>query len=154
MALLWAKANARRLNQALPTDSSLDDVVALRTRLQGDRVVAVAIESDDRLVGCAFGTPLRLPAGEEADAAAHVSLVSVDPAHWGEGYGLAVVGLLERALSNAGYTDAQLHVLETNTRARRLYERSGWRLVRTGDVHDEGPQAVYQKDLLRAEAPT
>jgi len=42
---------------------------------------------------------------------------------------------------------AQLHVLETNHRARSLYERLGWTLVRDGDPHPEGPQAVYEKSF-------
>jgi ribosomal protein S18 acetylase RimI-like enzyme len=54
---------------------------------------------------------------------------------------------MEHELAGDSYRFAQLHVLETNHRARSLYERLGWTLVRDGDPHPEGPQAVYEKSF-------
>lgn len=50
----------------------------------------------------------------------------VDPAHWRQGVGSALmVAGLER-LSRSGYTRAVLWVLADNPRARAFYERHGW----------------------------
>lgn len=69
---------------------------------------------------------------------------------WGKGYGDATLALFERLLATAGYEFAQLHVLEINRRARRLYERRDWRFVSAGHPHSDGDQAVYEKQLQPA----
>jgi GNAT superfamily N-acetyltransferase len=51
----------------------------------------------------------------------------VAPSHWGRGYGYALLRDAEEALATTGRRDLALWVLEGNDRARRFYERAGWR---------------------------
>lgn len=50
----------------------------------------------------------------------------VDPNHWGEGWGAALVGAARARLSSVGFDTAVLWMLVGNTRAARFYERDGW----------------------------
>lgn len=146
LASVWSLANAHRLStQSASSDGGL--VERLATRLARPGVVAVAGLLGGRTVTSGFGSRLRDAAGTEHEDAAHVSLIAVVPEHWGRGFGRRTLEYLEDQLRLSGYTRAEMHVLETNQRARRLYDRSGWQLVRLGDEHPEGPQAVYTKRL-------
>jgi len=78
--------------------------------------------------------------------------VAVLPAHWGRHFGQQTLRFLEIRLRAGGYRRAELHVLETNDRARRLYALCGWRLLRLGDEHPDGAQAVYAKALCGSSA--
>ena len=143
---LWMLANARRLStQNTRADPTFLD--RLRQRLAEPKVVAVAGFLGDCVVSSGFGDPLRGPDGHEVHGAAHVSLVAVSPESWGRGFGRRTLAFLEEQLAAFGYERAELHVLASNDRARDLYERSGWDLIRVGDEHPEGPQAVYAKAL-------
>lgn len=51
----------------------------------------------------------------------------VDPAHVGAGVGTLLVTAARERLRSIGVTGAVLWVLDANTRARRFYERDGWR---------------------------
>jgi GNAT superfamily N-acetyltransferase len=51
----------------------------------------------------------------------------VAPSHWGRGYGSALLRNAEDVLAAGGRHDLALWVLEGNERARRFYERAGWR---------------------------
>jgi GNAT superfamily N-acetyltransferase len=51
----------------------------------------------------------------------------VAPSHWGRGFGYALLRDAEEALAATGRRDLALWVLEGNDRARRFYERAGWR---------------------------
>jgi len=51
----------------------------------------------------------------------------IAPSHWGRGYGSALLRNAEEALAAGGRRDLALWVLEGNDRARRFYERAGWR---------------------------
>ena len=73
--------------------------------------VAVA---DDAIVG--FATVL----GSEL-AALHV-----DPDHWRQGVGRALVTHALSGIASAGFTAAHLWLLAGNTRGRQFYEAGGW----------------------------
>ncbi|OJZ74154.1 GNAT family N-acetyltransferase [Mycobacterium paraffinicum] len=51
----------------------------------------------------------------------------VDPAHVGAGVGTLLLAAARARMRAVGVTDAVLWVLDANTRARRFYERGGWR---------------------------
>ena len=51
----------------------------------------------------------------------------IAPSHWGCGYGYALLRDAEDALAATGRRDLTLWVLDGNARARRFYERAGWR---------------------------
>ncbi|AQT81501.1 hypothetical protein B1R94_22965 [Mycolicibacterium litorale] len=59
--------------------------------------------------------------------AGEVWALYVDPPHWGAGVGDALIATGCDRLRRAGYRRASLWVLADNLRARRFYERSGWR---------------------------
>lgn len=54
--------------------------------------------------------------------------IYVHPDHWGEGFGHRLLRAGERQLRDAGHGRALLWVLRDNGRARRFYERQGWRV--------------------------
>ncbi|MDP8962293.1 MAG: GNAT family N-acetyltransferase [Actinomycetota bacterium] len=146
LALLWVRAEARRKGETIPSDVDASAVDALRSRLDSYGAVAVvAVEAGEPVAGC-FATQA-LEHDEPVHGRAHVSGISVMPERWGEGLGRHVLARLEGVLLDRGYDAAQLIVLETNDRARRLYELAGWRLVSTGEPHPAGPHAVYEKTL-------
>jgi RimJ/RimL family protein N-acetyltransferase len=53
--------------------------------------------------------------------------LAVHPDHWGRGLGTAAVEAATAAMARRGSREASLWCLEENRRARRLYERLGWR---------------------------
>jgi GNAT superfamily N-acetyltransferase len=68
--------------------------------------------------------------GESREAADEGVLYAIYalPEAWGSGAGPALMGASLSFLREAGFRDAILWVLEDNPRARRFYEREGWRL--------------------------
>jgi GNAT superfamily N-acetyltransferase len=50
----------------------------------------------------------------------------VDPAHWGQGIGVALVSAARAQLFEQGFRDAVLWVIAGNVRAERFYQRDGW----------------------------
>jgi GNAT superfamily N-acetyltransferase len=53
--------------------------------------------------------------------------INLDPGAWGRGLGTALQRGAERELVSRGHSTAVLWVVEGNARARRFYEREGWR---------------------------
>jgi len=86
--------------------------------------VFVAVEQDAGIVGFASVGSCRdgphVPGGE-------LYALYVLPEEWGTGIGTALHAAGLDALRSAGYEEAILWVLEDNPRARRFYEREGWR---------------------------
>lgn len=66
--------------------------------------------------------------------------LGVDPAWRGQGVGRQLIGFLLRQLEERGCPRAGLDVAETNTGARRLYDRLGFRAVTT---RDGGPTSRF-----------
>ena len=56
-----------------------------------------------------------------------VTSIYVDPGHWSEGVGQALLTAAESRLRESGFQRATLWVLVDNDRARRFYEAAGWR---------------------------
>jgi RimJ/RimL family protein N-acetyltransferase len=104
-----------------------DERVALWTR--------VLQEGDDYTV---FVAPSHSPTGfiyvgpsRDDDAPEHLGEVLTfyaRPEAWGTGVGRALMRAGIDELRAMGFTEAMLWVLEGNDRARRFYERAGWRL--------------------------
>ena len=85
----------------------------------------IVAERGGSLVGfVAFG-----PAeGEAGDLKlAEIYSIYLDSAYWGHGYGRSLFQAATEALHRAGFNEAVLWVLETNERARRFYEKAGWK---------------------------
>jgi ribosomal protein S18 acetylase RimI-like enzyme len=77
---------------------------------------------------------------EDVDAAAVGEIVTLylDPTAFGSGGAELLMSAVEVALRGAGFTSASLWVLGTNARARRFYERRGWRPDGVTKLHDWG----------------
>jgi ribosomal protein S18 acetylase RimI-like enzyme len=76
--------------------------------------------------------------------------IYVDPAHWGDGIGTALMADAVARLQRAGFAAAVLWVLTDNVQARRFYEAKGWRpdgRVKTVEI---GGQATGETRYRRA----
>ncbi len=80
----------------------------------------VAVDSGNRVVGCLV---LRLPG--EADGAARMRQVAVEPGLQGRGIGRSLVVASEAVASGAGSGEMVLHAREV---ARPFYERLGYKV--------------------------
>lgn len=78
--------------------------------------------------------------------------IYVDPDHWRRRAGSALLSESVGRLATAGYAEATLWVLEGNSRARRFYERHGWRPDGATDFFERGGhQAIeirYRRPLV------
>jgi ribosomal protein S18 acetylase RimI-like enzyme len=61
------------------------------------------------------------------DADGELYAIYVLPERWGSGIGRALIEAGEARLRELGHCQAVLWVLEDNPRARRFYERAGWK---------------------------
>jgi ribosomal protein S18 acetylase RimI-like enzyme len=59
----------------------------------------------------------------------YVNVLAAYPAHRGKGYGTALLGLAEQLARQTRRRGMSIVVADTNTGARRLYERCGYREV-------------------------
>lgn len=146
LALVYAKAEAHRTGRPIPAEVDEPAIDGVRARLADPAARAVlGFDGNQPVVGC-FATQAVVD-GKPIRRRAHVSGLSVDPGRWGQGLATEALQRLEEILVSAGYDTAQLQVLETNARARSLYEYLGWRLVRLGEPHPAGPHAIYDRRL-------
>ncbi len=84
------------------------------------------------------------PADGDADSeTGQVFALNVDPDAWGKGYGRALLEAGVRDLAASGFNTAVLWVHPDNERARRFYERAGWR----ADGHER------REEVLGVEVP-
>jgi ribosomal protein S18 acetylase RimI-like enzyme len=92
-------------------------------RTLGNDVMHVWVaEDDDRVVGFVSVGPSR-----PGDAEGKLYAIYVLPEAWGGGAGARLMQEAVRHL-RAAYPESFLWVLDDNPRARRFYEREGWRL--------------------------
>ena len=82
----------------------------------------------------------------EADApnAGELMAFYVDPAFMGTGVGRLLMAAVRRRLRGVGVAEALLWVLDGNVRARRFYERDGWRFDGTYRTETFGNLPVEQ----------
>lgn len=77
--------------------------------------------------------------------------IYVHPDHWGEGHGHGLITATEQRLGEIGFDDVLLWVIDSNSQARRFYERQGWMLARPVKIEEIGGIQVtevrYEKDL-------
>lgn len=117
-ALIWAHAVTVRdgydevptLEEARP---GIENALANEPSL-----LLLALEND---VAVGF-----LAGGPQETGTAYINYVGVHPDAWGRRVGEALLRALSGALTERGYTDAQLLVYVDNVRGVRLYERLGW----------------------------
>jgi ribosomal protein S18 acetylase RimI-like enzyme len=123
-------------------------VAQIEGSYQSGRRVLVA-EQDRALVGfVAFG-----PADGEANdlKLGEIYAIYLDSAHWGQGHGRALLSAAMEGLRCRGFDEAVLWVLETNERARRFYEKAGWKTDGQTKTEERGP--VVLNDVRYRFAP-
>lgn len=100
-------------------------------------------ERDGEIVGFTYVGP------SEVEGATELYAIHVEPDHVGTGLGLRLMEHALRQLAELGEPRAVLWVLEENDRARRFYERGGWRpdgATRVEAINDVPvPQLRYTK---------
>lgn len=80
-----------------------------------------------------------------------VYAIYVDPSYWNRGYGRALFTAAVRGLAEAGFSEATLWVLDTNTRARRFYEIAGW--FADGAVKTEHRREIELREVRYRRSP-
>jgi ribosomal protein S18 acetylase RimI-like enzyme len=89
--------------------------------------------------------------GDEDSETGEVYAVNVHPEAWGEGHGRALCAAGTAALAEAGFEEVVLWVHRDNERARRFYERVGWRADggqrRQEVLGAEVPEVRYRRNL-------
>jgi tRNA dimethylallyltransferase len=136
------EASLAALSHIYPPDRYAfpDDAVRVRWKeaLSDERANVIVAERGNRIVGVA--------AAKEG----WLDGLYVLPGEWGSGVAGWLHDAALQALVAAGATNARLWVLEDNTRARRFYERRGWRLDGSERVVPFPPHPLdlgYAKDL-------
>ncbi len=129
IAALWSVAN-----QARGTYIRDGDVDIVRGRIATANTIGTVAEEDGRIVGVAILSPARANAGrgDAIPGLAHLNTVAVMPDRWGQGIARTILGLIVEHAREGGYVQLQLYVDDDNARARRLYERNGWKP--TGEI--------------------
>ena len=105
--------------------------------------VVLVIEEHDGIVGV-----VGAGAAREGDAnGGELYALYVDPPHWGSGCGAALDAAAREHLTERGFPDAMLWVLEANERACRFYERQGWSHDGSRRDHLGAPAVRYRVAL-------
>jgi len=116
------------------------------------RVFNLVAERDGAVVGWLAAGPSRDDDRHETQA--EIWAVYVHPDAWRTGAGSALMSTALERLVDEGYTEATLWVFEANPRARRFYERHGYRTDGATSIFERGGgQAVeirYRRPLSGA----
>jgi len=146
----WRWAYRGLLADGVLDAMSVDDRAAMWAELlAGDDVAVLVAERDGVLAGFAS-------AGASRDDSAglqtgEVAAIYLAEAEAGTGLGRALFSRIQDELRSLGFTRATLWVLETNARARRFYEREGWRWDGSSSDHqiqcDRQPIVRYAAEL-------
>ncbi len=104
-----------------------DDAELMRQWLAGsadDCLVQAAVDDNENILGF---TLVRLrPDALSHEPSAHLEAIAVSTAAEGQGVGRALLTAAEENSSKHGAQSITLHVISSNSRARNLYEQSGY----------------------------
>lgn len=116
-----------------------DEIAELRTSLALEHVFCVAATAGGELIGQVTILPAaRGPHPVDDPGLAHFSNLFVRREHWGAGLAGELHAAAIDAARERGFTQIRLYVAEGQARARRFYEREGWRPA--GEpYHDPSP---------------
>jgi len=98
-------------------------------------------ERAGRIVGFAVLGPCRDDDGRQRG---EVYAIYVEPESWGTGAGRALFFDASSGLRSFGYREATLWVLASNLRARRFYERAGWKHDGATRVEHRGSAQLHE----------
>lgn len=82
-------------------------------------------EHDSDVIGFPHICPTR-DDDDDPSGTGEVAMIYLLPGEWRKGVGRALMDSALATLREAGFEDATLWVLDTNERARRFYETTGW----------------------------
>lgn len=121
---VWQLANVAR--GKVPDENRCARV---RTKLSDANALAVLAIEAGEVVGMALAE-----AGRDDDGVGpllpqlcHISMVFVDPDHWGRRIGRQLLDTVADHAARRGHLVLQLWTAQTNHRAQRLYQRAGFR---------------------------
>ncbi|MEV5439910.1 GNAT family N-acetyltransferase [Streptomyces sp. NPDC052682] len=148
----WQSAYRGLIPQPCLDDLSVAEDAEQRRALlaEGDgSVVNLVAEKDGEVVGWAAYGPYR--DGETPTEHAELYALYVHPARCGGGTGRLLLQESVRRCAAAGHDRVFLWVLQGNTRARRFYERSGFRADGREESFEAGgarvPEVRYVREL-------
>jgi ribosomal protein S18 acetylase RimI-like enzyme len=139
VADIWFKANAARQGHFdVPADIHLFVEERMRSR---DSLVFVAKEAG-QIVGMGNQLPARESdgIGPIIPGLMHMSMIAVDPAHWGKGIGKALTEYGVDRATKLRYKAIQLWTHLSNERAQRLYTSVGFKQFGREKTDDRGEQ--------------
>jgi GNAT superfamily N-acetyltransferase len=116
---VFGRERLARLSEQLPAREA-----RWKRNLEDTSATTFVAEVNGVLVGFASVGAAR---EEDDPAAGELWALYVLPAHWGRGAGRALLAAATEHLRALGHGEAMLWVLADNPRARRFYERCGWR---------------------------
>lgn len=93
------------------------------------------VEPDDDIIGFVSYAP-SADGDDDPAKVAEVQTLYVDPGAWAQGAGDQLLSAALVALADAGFEQVTLWALHSNERARRFYERRGWKLDGVTKIHD------------------
>ncbi len=114
----------------------------------GSGIDTLICEEGGLIVGFAGLGPNRDQLG---DSVGEIYTLYVHPDRWRSGIGTSLLAAAENRLVGRGFTAAALWTLEHNHRARRFYERHGWRPDGASVPDDDDPsisEVRYRKRLV------
>ena len=129
---------------------SVDERASMwRELIDGGETVVVLAERGDRLLGFASGAASR--DDDARPGTGEVGAIYLAEEAAGTGLGTELFVEIQGELRARGFVRATLWVLESNARARRFYEREGWRWDGSTSDHqiqcDRQPIVRYAGDL-------
>ena len=129
--------------ELFPDDAWTPEMFAAEFAQPASRRLYLVAEEGNTLIGYAG---MMFTGGPQAD----VVTLAVDPAHWGQGTGAALLTALVDEAGRRGCAEVLLEVREDNPRARQLYLRHGFTEVgiRRAYYQPSGVDAVVMRKEL------
>jgi ribosomal protein S18 acetylase RimI-like enzyme len=142
---------ARKAAGIPPTRARLDRV---RAKLASDEGHLLVGCDDSRVIAMALFEPYREDHGHGPvePRAGHVSMVFVDPEHWGRGIGGELLDALHQGMRARAWATSSLWTRRNNERARRLYEGREYQL--SGDTQRLRGHEIIRYELQLAGHPS
>jgi RimJ/RimL family protein N-acetyltransferase len=141
------KGTFDELVPAYANSRCLDDFEHLWSgRFDDPLCVTSALVRGEQIVGLVSASA---PRDDDSDGTfGEVGRIYLHPSVWQKGHGAALLAWCEEELARKGYVMSKLWVFEVNERARRFYEKSGYRL--DGKTKEEFATRLlrYEKKLL------
>ena len=135
---IWARAVSRRDRVVEPATAEEKLPVIQEGLSAPSATLHLARRGED-----AAGFIFVVPRGDVLE----IRFLAVDPAGWGGGVGSDLLRYADDLARAGGARSLELWVLESNERARRLYERAGW--SETDDLKTQVSSGRVERRLVR-----